>query len=220
MCWSWAQALQYTSYMITSFSKSTPRDPQSITHGHFPQAPWPSSLAQTVPTLIAPQGLCIGSFFCRITLAFAYLDGLLCYFCFVIKCHLIKQGFVASLYKMKTPSSLPYPVFHHSLWPPDRNTSVYYVFFYQCVCSMGIFCLLSFPHCLAQSKNWINMCWKNKQMSGFNLLSCSKPTSTFLSPPHASSCLVAVGWLEFPNRKSTFWNMFLTRWFSEEGGKR
>ena len=98
--------------MITSFSKSTPRDPQSITHGHFPQAPWPSSLAQTVPTLIAPQGLCIGSFFCHITLAFAYLDGLLCYFCSVIKCHLIKQGFVASLYKMKTHSSLPYPIFH------------------------------------------------------------------------------------------------------------
>lgn len=107
----------------------------------------------SVPTLIAPQGLCMGSFFCHISHASGYPDSLPPYFWSVVRFHLIKQGFVATLYKIKTLSSLPYFIFLHSLRPPDRNISVYYVFFYQCACSMGIFCLLFCPQCLAQSKN-------------------------------------------------------------------
>lgn len=31
------------------------------------------------------------------------------------------------------------------------------------MCSMGLFCLLFCPWCLAQRKNWINICWKMKK---------------------------------------------------------
>lgn len=49
-------------------------------------------------------------------------------------------------------------------------------------------------------------------MSEFYLLSCSKPAITFSFP--VSSCLVAVGWLEFPTGKSAFWSVLFTSWFS------
>lgn len=86
---------------------------QPATHSHFPQAPWPSFLAQTGPTLIAPQGLCMGS--SAVFSYFAYPDGLLLHFWSVFKCLLIEQDFVASLDKIKTLSSLSYFIFHHSL---------------------------------------------------------------------------------------------------------
>lgn len=55
-------------------------------------------------------------------------------------------------------------------------------------------------------------------MSEFYLLSCSKPAITFSFP--VSSCLVAVGWLEFPTRKSAFWSVLFTSWFSwQQWGK-
>ena len=98
------------------------------------QALWPPSLAQTVPTRTAAQGFCMGSFLYHVALAFQYPEGLLPHFWSVVRCHLIKQGFGASVYKITTLSSLPYFIFHHSLWPPDRNISVYCVFSYRCVC--------------------------------------------------------------------------------------